>query len=144
MKRTRFFQYCATFTALVLAGFVINADPAIAQQVNDDQTREVIEEIVKLEALIERRQVGHRSALGTWTEIIELRRQVSFADLDLSKVADVTELERRIEDTAKESCEQLAEMYPIPRSNSIDIRLCTKKAIESTSDELETVIAAAE
>jgi len=141
MKKNRFFVYCATFTALVATGFVINTDSANAQQAS-----EVIEEIVQVEAPIERQQVGPADASGMRTETIGLKRQVSFADLDLSKHADVTELEKRIETIAKESCEKLEEMYPLPRppSKSADIRRCTEKAIKSTEEELQAAIAAAQ
>ena len=143
MNKIRFFQYFATITAFVFAAFIVNTGPAIAQEANSDSTGEVIEEIVKMEALIERRMTGHRSAIGARTEVIELRRSVSFADLDLSKVADLAEFNSRIENTAKESCEKLARMFPLPISGPDDMRRCIREAIASTEDKLETVVAKA-
>ncbi len=142
MKKNRFFVYCATFAALVATGFIIKTDPAIAQQASEEQTSEEVQELILVEAPIERRKVGRADAIGARTEIIELRRQVSFADLDLSKHADVTELEKRIETTAKESCEKLDEMYPLATPDSI--RRCTESAIKSTEEKVQAAIAAAE
>jgi len=72
--------------------------------------------------------------------------KVSYADLDLSKRADVTELKKRIEATAKESCEKLEEMYPLPRepSRSSNIRSCVEEAVDSSTEAIEAAIAAAE
>lgn len=143
MYKIRFFKYFATFTAFVFAAFIVNTGPAIAQEVKSDSTGEVIEEIVKMEALIERRLTGRPSDVGARIEVIELRRSVSFADLDLSKVKDLAEFNSRIENTAKESCEKLAKMFPIPVSGHSDIQRCIREAIASTQDKLETVIAKA-
>jgi UrcA family protein len=142
MNKSRCFIYCATFTAFVLAGFFVIVDSAVAQEANDDQTSEVIEEIVKIEARIERRFVGRPNELGARTVNLEIKQGVSFADLDLSKYADVIEIKSRIESTATESCESLAEKYPILLSDPDDHQRCITEAIESTHDELETIIAA--
>ena len=139
MMKQNFFVYCAATAALVASGLTIAFDSAKAQQASEEQTSDVIEEIVEVESPIERERVG---PTGMTIEIIGLRRQVSFADLDLSKHADVTELERRVETTAKESCEKLEDMYPLPRnpSRSADIRRCTKKAIEGAAEEIQLAV----
>ena len=125
------------FLAFAATGLVINPDPAIAQQAAE----EVIEEIV-VEAPIVRRRVG-RTTSGVPIEVIELRRRVSYADLDLSKYADVTELKTRIETTAKESCERLSDMFPLDPSDRLEIRRCTNEAVDSTEEEVQAAIAAA-
>ncbi len=121
--------------ALAATGLFIKTDPAIAQQV-----AEAMEEIV-VEAPIVRRQVG-RSAAGAKIEVIELRRRLSYADLDLSKDADVTELKTRIETTAKESCEQLSEMFPLSPSDRGEIHHCTNKAVNGAEEQVQAAIAA--
>ena len=141
MNKSQFFIYCATFTAFVLAGIFFSVNPTLAQEANDDQTAEAIEEVVKIEAKVERRYVGHPNALGARTEILELKRQVFFADLDLSKNTDVIELKNRIENTANEACEELAEMHPIPVWDKADFRRCVAEAIESGNDDLDTMTA---
>ena len=142
MNMSRIFRYCATLTGFVLAGFLVSANPTFAQEANDEQTAEVIEEVVKMEAQIERHFVGHRSALGTRTEVLEIRQAVSFADLDLSKGTDVTKLNARIKGAAEELCDEIADRHPIPVWGKDDLRRCVRDAIESTDDELEAIIAA--
>ena len=122
--------------ALAATGLFIKTDPAIAQQV-----AEAMEEIV-VEAPIVRRQVG-RSAAGAKIEVIELRRRLSYADLDLSKYADVTELKTRIDTTAKESCEQLSEMFPLSPSDRGEIHRCTNQAVNGAEEQVQAAIAAA-
>ena len=122
--------------ALAATGLFIKTDPAIAQQV-----AEVMEEIV-VEAPIVRHQVG-RSAAGAKIEVIELKRRVSYADLDLSKHVDVTELKTRIETTAKESCEKLDDMFPFAEpTGGQGIRSCTDKAVAGTEEQVQAAIAA--
>jgi len=135
--RLTFSFVSAGFLALAATGFVIKTDPAIAQQA----TEEILEEIV-VGAPIVRRQVG-RTAIGAEIEVIELRRRVSYADLDLSKDADVTALKARIETTAKESCEQLSDMFPLDQSERREIQSCTNQAVDSTEEKVQAAIAAA-
>ena len=127
----------AALLALAATALVFKTDPASAQQAAE----EVIEEIV-VQAPIVRRQVG-RTAIGAKIEVIELRRRVSYADLDLSKDADVTALKARIETTAKESCEQLSDMFPLNPSDRAEIRRCTNQAVDGTEEEVQAAIAAA-
>jgi UrcA family protein len=138
MRKT-FLVYYATFLALTATGLVINTDLAVAQQ-GSGETEEVV-----VIAPVERHQVvGRSGTTGAPMELIELRRQVSYADLDLSKSADVTELETRIEASAKESCEKLSRMFPTTPSDWREIQSCTKKAINSAEEAKKAAIAAAE
>jgi len=131
---------CGTaFLALAGIGFVIPAGPAIAQQSNVKT-----EEFIVVGAPIERsRVVGRSATTGADIEEIELKRQVSYADLDLSMHADVMTLQTRIEDTAKESCKELSDMFPLNPSNSSEIATCTRKAVDSANEQLQAAIAAA-
>ena len=127
----------AALLALAATALVFKTDPASAQQAAE----EVIEEIV-VQAPIVRRQVG-RTAIGAKIEVIELRRRVSYADLDLSKDADVTALKARIETTAKESCEKLSDMFPFDPSDRREIQSCTNQAVDGTEKQVQAAIAAA-
>ena len=123
--------------ALAATGLVFKTDSAIAQQATEE-----MEEIV-VEAPIERREIG-RTALVSKTEIIQLRRRVSYADLDLSKYADVNEFKTRIKTTAKESCEKLDDMFPLIESWAmVEIRSCTDKAVAGAEEQVQVAIAAA-
>lgn len=131
--RLTFSFVSAGLLALAATGFVIKSDPAIAQQVV-----EKAHETIVIEAPIVRRQVGIDKV-----EVIELRRRVSYVDLDLSKYADVTELKTRIETTAKESCEQLSDMFPHDPSDRREIRRCTNRAVDGTEEQVQAAITAA-
>lgn len=143
MKKHRYFIHCATFAVLIAGGLAISSDSANAQQASDESAAKVIEEVVAVEAPIKRERARPG---GMTVEVIELKRQVSFADLDLSKHSDVAELEERIETTAKDSCEKLEEMYPLSRnpSRAANIRRCTKDAIAGSAEELQAAVAAAQ
>ena len=140
MKKA-FLSYCATFLALTATGFVINSNPAVAQQTGDET-----EEFIVVEAPIEHHQVVGRTANGAKTEIIELTRQVSYADLDLRKYADVTEMETRIEASANESCEKLSAMFRLddPTGQASEIVSCTGQAVNEARMQLQRAIAVAE
>jgi len=124
----------AALLALAATGLVIKSDPAVAQQASEE-----IEEIV-VEAPITVRQVGRMNA-GAREEIIGLKRRVSYADLDLSEHADVTELETRVESVSKESCKKLFGMYPFG-SVGEELR-CIEKAINSAEEQVQAAIVAA-
>ncbi len=132
--RLAFSFVSAAVLALAASGLVFKADPAVAQQAS-----EVVDEVV-VEAPITVRQVGRRNT-GTKIELIELKRRVSYADLDLRKHADVTELETRVETVSKEACKKLFDMSPY--NSATEERLCTKKAIDSTEEQVQMAIVAA-
>jgi len=130
--------YCATFMSLATAGIFTGIAPAAAQQPGDEA-----EEVVVVGAPIQRNRKVDRGTYGNSVEVIELMRQVSYADLDLTKYADVTEMEARIEATAKESCEQLSEMFRLDMPNKDEVTECTKTAIREAKEKLQLAIAAA-
>ena len=142
MKGTCSFMHSLTSMAFVLAAFVMVPSSAFTQQVSEDQAVEVMEEVVKVEVLVTSRFVGCPNELGARTEVFELRKTVSLADLDLRKVADVGELEKRIENTAEKSCKALSEINPIQLWSKADHRRCVREAIESTDSKIETLFAA--
>jgi UrcA family protein len=73
-------------------------------------------------------------------EVTEVRRSISYADLDLTLQADVVELQGRIDAAAKEVCEELADMFPEIRGPEPS---CIRDAIESAKEEMQKAIAAA-
>jgi len=88
--------------------------------------------------------VGKRVVNQTPTgkdELVSLTRYVYYGDLDLAKHADVMTLEKRVSDIAKESCDQLAKMYPLSGQNPPN---CVEKAAASAKPQMDKVIAAAE
>lgn len=130
------FSFVSTaILTLAATGLVLKADPAVAQEVS-----EAIDEVV-VEAPITVHQVGRASATGAKVELIELKRRVSYADLDLSKHADVIELENRVDTAAKESCEKLTTMYPL--DSAAEGQRCIEKAINSAEKQVKAAIVAA-
>jgi UrcA family protein len=80
---------------------------------------------------------------GARTEVIELRRRVSYADLELGNESDVAELETRIEAIAKDACKKLSDMFPLSPSDRDEIRRCTNQAVDGAKEEMQEAIAAA-
>ena len=142
MLASRYVEAGILITFLLLVGFCTRIDPALAQAEDESQAGTVIDEVV-VRAPMSRETVTRR-ALGSGKEIIEIRRSVSFADLDLSNPEDVLELEQRIEMLARQSCEELEEMFPLEQDDDAgNVRRCTREAIKGTEDELRNVVAAA-
>ena len=127
---------------LVTTGMLAWTSSAAAQETADKKASKAIEEVV-VEAPVVRRKVAATSPTGYTTETIQLKRQVSFDDLDLTDDSDVKELEERIETTAKEACQALDEMLERDEQDPTDVFRCTKQAIKDARKEVEAVVAAA-
>ncbi len=135
----KLFQFLMVALLLTLLSLTWPIDGTVtAQQVAGE-----MEEVVVIEAPIVRKWT-ERGRYGGKVEVIELRRRVSYADLDLAKHADVTTLETRIEDTAKESCETLSDMFPLDPMDKTELRSCTKKAVNGTKEQVKAAIKAAQ
>ena len=127
----------AAFLALAVIGLVFKFDPAIAQQAT-----EAVEEITVKAPVVHRNFERGPAVNRVGTEIIEVRARVSYADLDLSKYADVTELKTRIETIAKDSCEKLSDMFPMDKKMR-EIRRCANESVADTEEQVQAAIAAA-
>ena len=127
---------------LVATGLLTWTGAAAAQETGEKEVSGAIEEVV-VEAPVVSRKVAATSPTGYTTEMIQLRRQVTFADLDLTDDSDVKVLEERIETTAKEACEALDDMLDRDKQDQTDVFRCTKQAIKDAKKEFEAVVAAA-
>lgn len=134
MKKT-FLTNGATFLALIGSGFIINSGPAVAQQ-----GEAAMEEIVVVEAPLEGRVVG-RSGIGAEIKEFELKRPVSYADLNLCQDADAATLQTRIEDTANAVCKELSEKFPLDPADRNEIFRCTKSAVDGAQAQREAAVA---
>ena len=132
--RIKFSFVSAIFLAVAATGLVFITGPAVAQQASE------VMEVVVTEAPITVTQVG-QTIFGAKIELTELKRRVSYADLDLSNHADVIELKARVETVSKESCEELSTMYPL--DSVTEKRRCIKKAISSAEEQVQAAIVAA-
>jgi len=133
----------ATVTVFILAmGYLLLANPVLAQDDDEGKSAAAIEE-VRVEAPVVTRKVTARGMAGYTTEVIQLRRRVSYADLDLTDEMDVEEFEKRLEMAAREACETLKELFPRGQKNAGDVYRCTRHAIENSEKEFESLVAAA-
>ena len=130
------------FVFFLAMGVLFRTSPVLAQDDDEAEFRAAIEE-VSVEAPAVTREVTARGPSGYTTEVIQLRRQVSYADLDLTDENDLEEFDRRIEMTAREACEALKELFPKGQKNAVDVYRCTKHAIENSEEAFESVVAAA-
>ncbi len=138
--RLTFSFVSAAFLALAATGLVIKTDPVVAQQAS-----EVLEEVVVEAPITTVREVRWTSRDAAM-RIIELKQRVSYADLDLSKSANVIEFEVRVETIAKESCDKLSAMYPLPQAGTTERerqRRCISEAINGAKGQVQAAIVAA-
>lgn len=131
--------YCTSILIFTTIGLMGSARLAVAEQ-----TSQKLEEVVVTAPIESHRTVGRSYATGASIDIIELRREVGYADLDLSQHKDVMELENRIAAVAKDSCEKLSGMFLEGLRNTSEIQSCTAKAIRSTREAERAAIEAAE
>jgi UrcA family protein len=87
--------------------------------------------------------VGRSSSTGAPIEEVTLRRHVPYADLDLSTHSGVTELQKRIDATAQETCRELDKMFPLSQNND-STRSCVSKAVKSARPQAQEAIDSAE
>lgn len=141
MRIYRYLTESAVLTAAMALTVAAGVTPAHAQEGDE---ADVIEEIVVVRAPIERRTVEAAGPGKPETEIIELSRQVSFGDLDLSRYQDVETLRERITETAERACERLNNMFPVTREGVRGTARCVKRAVADAEKQLQEAIAAAE
>ena len=128
MFRSKSLVSGVSFVLLAATGLVFRADVAFAQEAAQKKAGAAMEEVI-VEAPVVRRKVSATSPTGYTAETIQLKRQVSYADLDLTKESDVKTFEERIETTAREACEALDDMLDRGQQNSTDVFRCTKQAM---------------
>ena len=133
-----------SLSALLPAAAVLATGAGVAPAYAQGDEGDVIEEIVVVRAPIERRTIDTAGPGRPQTEVIELSRQVSFADLDLARHKDVEQLRGRIQKTAEQACERLNQMFPVTREGVQGTARCVKRAVADAEKQLEAAIADAE
>jgi UrcA family protein len=132
----------------VLCGFAVANSPAVAGAVVPaPPSAEVTDEIIIRAPNVVRRPLpstGPGVPPGlTNPEIISLSSTISYADLDFSRAADVTEMELRIRDTARDVCQELNRRYPRQSTQFVYANTdCIKKATDDGMDVLRQITAA--
>lgn len=95
-------------------------------------------EVVTVEAM--REIVVGRTARGATIREMSIRSRVSYADLDLTKPADVTTLEQRVKETAQSTCREIKVDVPAEGSS---VESCEKAAIEDAMQQIARAVEAA-
>ena len=87
---------------------------------------------------------GH-SPTGIQTERVQLSRNVSFKDLDLTTPGGASELEQRIHDSADSVCKQLKEINPTnsAQNEELDHKTCVNGAVKSAMKQMKQAVASA-
>ena len=79
---------------------------------------------------------------GTVFTVLSASSNVSFGDLDLTKVSGINMLEKRIQDTATATCRQLRAKYPESVYVPVKSTDCVKTATDQAMIEALQIIAA--
>ena len=112
-----------------IVGVAMTSGSALAQ---------ATEEITVTAPRMIEQSAGH-GPTGIPLKEISLSYELSYADLDLTKAAGVSELDRRIDTMAKEACRALDKLDVLKIKDSF----CVTKAINSAADQRKHAIAAA-
>jgi UrcA family protein len=126
---------------LFIAGLGVCAGLLAGGETTAQQVRvgEPMFELVVVAPRLVRHEVG-RTNSGSPVELVYLTRRVSYADLDLKVHANVLELEKRIEQTAREACKQLETLFPLSAADTPD---CVGDAVDAAMKDARIAIAAA-
>ena len=111
----------------LVAGLAIVAGSAIAQPM----------EVVTVEAV--RSTIVGQSRYGVPIREVTIQSRVSYADLDLTSASGALQLENRIKETAKATCEQIKVAIPAEDSSQA---ACVKDAVDGAMKEAHKVIEA--
>jgi UrcA family protein len=99
-------------------------------------------EVVTVEAsrAVSTKTVGYTTSHVPINEV-SLSYRVKLSDLDLASNAGATELEKRVNDAAKDACKELTRQYPNATPSDIE---CAKAAVDKAMVDVRNVIAAAQ
>ena len=133
---SRTFRFSTGSLCYLAAGLLLSGGSALAQNGSN-----AIEEItVVAPRQITREPVGHTATGGT-IENISLTRRVDYSDLNLTVHADVEKLDKRVDDTAREACRQLEQLYPSAALSSPD---CVRTAVNGAMMQVDKAVETAE
>jgi len=117
---------------------------AAASAAAEERSKELDAIVVQAPISIETQVLQNPGDPTMKTEVVELKREVFIGDLDLARHADVVELESRIAQMAKDSCDALSEMFPLSKFSSKELKRCVDEAIKSARKEKDAAIEAAQ
>jgi UrcA family protein len=106
------------------------------QQIDDNEMPKIT---VEADHVVQKRQVG-RTYTGIPIEEVSLTRHVGFRDLDLNSPSGRAELDKRINDVAKEACKQLQQLYPLEQWET-DTDTCIANAVKNAKAQEQAIVA---
>ena len=129
---------------VALCGLAVVGGPALAQGgAAPGHTMEQVmitsPYVIKREAVTAARAQGLRNP-----ELVSISRPVSYSDLDMSKPADVAQLQTRARNTVRDVCQELGQLYPRTGGQFIYTNTdCVKKATDEAMDTIKQIADAA-
>lgn len=123
MKKTKF----APLVMIAAAGATLASASAFGQAM----------EVVTVEAV--REIIVGKSTIGAPIKELSIRSRVSYADLDLTKPADVATLEKRVKDTATSTCKEIKVDVPV---EGWTVEKCIKEAVGGAMPQIQKAIEA--
>jgi UrcA family protein len=102
---------------------------------------EVQEVVVTAKGVVAQKPAG-KTATGIPLVDVALSYGVSYAGLDLASAAGAAELEKRVNDAAKEVCKEISSQRPLANFTTSDAE-CTKAAADKAMVTVHALIAAA-
>ena len=128
--------FALTFLCGPIAGAAI---PAHAQATGPKESEQITIEASPY--TIHRSPAPHRQYRLLVPERVSVSRSVSYADLTLSKPADAAEFRRRIEETARQVCEELDRRVPRSAFDIVLDRDCVRTTTEQAMVSARRVMA---
>ena len=128
-------------------GLIIGLNTAVMAQ-TADATPAVEQIIVTAPLVVEVKKPGTAtSAQGSQPgksvyTVLSASSNVSFADLDISKFAGISTLEKRINDTATVTCNQLKRKYPESVYVPVQSSDCVKAATDQAMNQVFAIMVA--
>lgn len=138
------FVFSALSAVALAAGLALTSTTALAQHGDSAQQSNGgdQEQVTVVGPRIMRTKVHGTADAGFgigYYDMLTLSHRVSYSDLDLTQPEDAKTLKNRIDETANQICQQLAEASP-PRPTSRD---CVYNAVQSAMEQAHVAIAAA-
>jgi len=143
--RCSFRNSCIALLPAAAAGLVITsvdvfAQPASSQASGGTRVEEVY---VVAPHEVTRKTVG-RSTIGAPIEEVTLTHRVSYADLDLTKQADIDALNARVKDSAARGCQELDQLYPAALDLTSPMpKTCTEMAMDGAMPQVAEAVESA-
>ena len=103
-----------------------------------------LEEVTVQGSRMTREVVGRAQSTGVPVELVTLTRHATYADLDLSTHSGASELRRRVESTAKATCQELDKLFPLTTPTASNSQACLWQAVNGAESQIQAAIDSAE